>query len=258
MQIKNKVPADYLIKRQSEMNNLTGYLNKEIKNNPNNGWHYKEFGKQVEPPIIKFLVDKGLLINGKFKDQSDNKNEIPDIVDEQYSQLIFIDIKAGNKVVFKTGKKVTNPNQDLSTTTNWRDNVFQKFEGELCFFIEVKYNHESGKNLFVEECVFDHFYNFVGKTADGLIAHRRRNVRTKSWNSNSQFKNAEEFKRLLDKTISFSIKKTLFNSSKDLLEEDKIEIINHLRGDDSDKKNLKSIIIMGLLFFILLFWFVSS
>ena len=234
--MKELVPSDYLKKRQVEMEALTKYLNDIIKKNPEVGWHYKEFGKQVEQPIIKFLVDKGFLINGKFKDQSDNKNEIPDIIDEQYSQIVFIDIKAGNKVVFKTGANVTNPNQDLSTTTNWRDNVFLKFEGELCFFIEVKYNHLSGQNLFVEECIIDHFYNFVGKTADGLIAHRRRNVRTKSWNSSSQFKSAEEFKTLLNKTISFSIKKTLFNSAQDLLVDDKIEIINHLQEDDTVKK----------------------
>lgn len=235
MDITKKVPTDYLIKRQNEMNNLTKHLNKVIKDNPDVGWHYKEFGKQVEQPIIEFLVKKGLLIKDKFKDQSDNKNEIPDIIDEQYSQLIFIDIKAGNKVVFKTGANVTNPNQDLSTTTNWRDNVFLKFEGELCFFIEVKYNHLLGKDLFVEECVIDHFYNFVGKTPDGLIAHRRRNVRTKSWNSSSQFKNAKEFKTLLNKTISYSIKNTLFNSSQDLLEEDKTEIINHLKKNEKEK-----------------------
>lgn len=234
--MKKAVPNDYLEKRQNEMENLTKYLNDFIENNPTLGWHYKEFGKQVEQPIIQFLLEKDLLIKDKFKDQSDNKNEIPDIIDEQYSELIFIDIKAGNKVVFKTGANVTNPNQDLSTTTNWRDNVFLKFEGELCFFIEVKYNHLSGKNLFVEECLIDHFYNFVGKTVDGLIAHRRRNVRTKSWNSNSQFKNAKEFKTLLNETISFSIKKTLFNSSKDLSEKDKTEIINHLKKDDDDKE----------------------
>ncbi|MBE7653978.1 hypothetical protein LNI90_11445 [Tenacibaculum dicentrarchi] len=232
----NKVPTDYLIKRQNEMSDLTNYLNKTIKNNPDVGWHYKEFGKQVEQPIIEFLVKKGLLIKDKFKDQSDNKNEIPDIIDEQYSDSIFIDIKAGNKVVFKTGKKVTNPNQDLSTTTNWRDNVFLEFDGELCFFIEVKYNHLLNNDLFVEECLIDHFYNFVGKTTDGLIAHRRRNVRTKSWNSKSQFKDADEFKTLLNETISFSIKNTLFNSSEDLLKKDKIEIINHLKEDDTDKE----------------------
>lgn len=236
MEVKNKVPVDYLIKRQNEMTNLTNYLNQIIKDNPDVGWHYKEFGKQIEQPIIEFLVSKGLLIKDQYKDQSNNKNEIPDIIDEQYSQLIFIDIKAGNKVVFKTGRNVTNPNQDLSTTTNWRDNVFLKFEGELCFFIEVKYNHLEGRNLYVEECLIDHFYNFVGKTSDGLIAHRRRNVRTKSWNSNSQFKDAKEFKKLLDETISFSIKNTLFNSSKDLLKNDKIEIINHLRKDEDVKK----------------------
>jgi Holliday junction resolvase len=227
---KSKVSArDYLLRGQNEMIDLTKYLNGVIKDNPKVGWHYKEFGKQVEQPIIEFLVKKGFLVKNKFIDQSDNKNEIPDIIDEQYSQLIFIDIKAGNKVVFKTGANVNNPNQDLSTTTNWRDKVFHKFDPELCFFIEVKYNHLVGKKLFVEECQFDHFYNFVGKTADGLIAHRRRNVRTKSWNTDSQFKNAEEFKMLLNKTISFSVKNTLFNSSQDLNEEDKIEIINHLR-----------------------------
>ena len=234
--MKELVPSDYLTQRQVKMEALTKHLNDIIKKNPKVGWHYKEFGKQVEQPIIKFLVDKGLLINGKFKDQSDNKNEIPDIIDEQYSKLIFIDIKAGNKVVFKTGANVTNPNQDLSTTTNWRDSVFPKFEGELCFFIEVKYNHLSGQKLFVEECLIDHFYNFVGKTADGLIAHRRRNVRTKSWNSTSQFKSAKEFKTLLNETISFSIKRTLFNSSQDLSESDKNEIINHLLEDDTVKK----------------------
>ncbi|MFT7011849.1 MAG: hypothetical protein ACJAWR_001873 [Flavobacteriales bacterium] len=236
MKVTNKVPVDYLIKRQNEMSNLTNYLNKIIKDNPGAGWHYKEFGKQVEQPIIEFLLSKGLLIKDKFKDQSDNKNEIPDIIDEQYSDLIFIDIKAGNKVAFKTGKKVTNANQDLSTTTNWRDKVFIKFDGELCFFIEVKYNHLLGENLFVEECLIDHFYNFVGKTTDGLIAHRRRNVRTKSWNSKSQFKSAKEFKTLLNKTISFSIKNTLFNSSKDLLEDDKVEIMNHLEKTIKSKK----------------------
>ena len=233
----SKVSArDYILKRQNEMSNLTKYLNGIIKDNPKVGWHYKEFGKQVEQPIIEFLVKKGLLVKNKFIDQSDNKNEIPDIIDEQYSQLIFIDIKAGNKVVFKTGANVTNPNQDLSTTTSWRDKVFHKFDAELCFFIEVKYNHLVGKKLFVEECQFDHFYNFVGKTVGGLIAHRRRNVRTKSWNSDSQFKNAEEFKMLLNKTISFSVKNTLFNSSQDLSEEDKIEIINHLRKNDDSKE----------------------
>lgn len=227
--MKKAVPKNYLKQRQNEMKNLTKYLNDIIKNTPSAGWHYKEFGKQVETPIIKFLVKKGLLVKNKFKDQSNNKNEIPDIIDEQYSKSIFIDIKAGNKVVFKTGKNVTNANQDLSTTTNWRDNVFTRFDGELCFFIEVKYNHLLGKDLFVEECLIDHFYKFVGKTADGLIAHRRRNVRTKSWGVASKFKSAKEFKQLLNKTISFSIKNTLYNSYTDLTEEDKTEIIKFLK-----------------------------
>lgn len=43
---------DYLLKRQNEMSNLTKYLNEIIKDNPKVGWHYKEFGKQVEQPII--------------------------------------------------------------------------------------------------------------------------------------------------------------------------------------------------------------
>ncbi len=234
--MKKSVPKDYLKQRQNEMKNLTKYLNDVIKKNPNAKWHYKEFGKQVEPPIIKFLVEKGLLVKNKFKDQSDNKNEIPDIIDEQYSKSIFIDIKAGNKVVFKTGKKVTNANQDLSTTTNWRDKVFTKFDGELCFFIEVKYNHLLGENLFVEECLIDHFYNFVGKRRDGLITHRRRNVRTKSWNAEPKFKSAEEFKQLLNKTISYSIKNTLYNSHKDLTKEDKAEIIKFLKDSFNKKK----------------------
>ncbi len=234
--MKKTVPKDYLLKRQKEMINLTNHLNSIIKINNSVGWHYKEFGKQVEQPIIEFLVKNSLLIKGKFKDQSNNKNEIPDIIDEQFSKPIFIDIKAGNKVVYKTGIKVTNANQDLSTTVSWRDKVFTKYEGELCFYIEVKYNHKLGKDLFVEECVMDHFYKFVGKTPNGLIAHRRRNVRTKSWESESKFKNAQEFKDLLNKTISFSIKKTFLNSYHDLCEEDKIEIRDYL---DSDLNKLK-------------------
>ncbi|OCH32018.1 hypothetical protein A6E13_15710 [Aliivibrio fischeri] len=228
MVTKNKNPDNYIEKYQSKMDNLVKYLNKRITENPEAEWHYSKFGKQVEKPIIEFLIENELLINNSFRDQSENKNEIPDIIDEQYEKPVFIDIKAGNTVVFKTGKKVTNPNQDLSTTVNWKDKVFKKFDGELCFFIEVRYRHVNGESLSVEECIFDHFYKFVGKTDKGLIAHRRRNVRTKSWNAEPQFGSAEEFINLLDKTISFSVKNTLLNSSNYLLEEDKVEIIKHL------------------------------
>ncbi|WP_028023227.1 hypothetical protein [Enterovibrio calviensis] len=226
----NNIPCDYLVKRQRVMGDLTDHLNKFIQENQNFHWHYKEFGKQVEQPIINFLVNNGLLSKDEFKDQSDNKNEVPDVIDQQYLLPIFIDIKAGNTVAFSTGKKITNPNQDLSTTVKWRDEIFNKFDGELCYFIEIKYNHSKGNNLYVEECHIDHFYNFVGKTQAGLISHRNRNVRTKSWNSESQFKDSEEFKGLLDKTISFAVKNALFNGSKNLTEDDKIEIIEHLKG----------------------------
>ena len=63
----SKVSArDYVLKRQKEMSTLTKYLNGVIKDNPKVGWHYKEFGKQVEKPIIEFLVKKGFLVKNKF------------------------------------------------------------------------------------------------------------------------------------------------------------------------------------------------
>ena len=224
----SSVPTNYLMQRQNEMANLTKHLNQVIVSHPDAGWHYKEFGKQVEQPVIQYLIQKGLLVKGKLIDRSANKNEIPDIVDIQYSKPIFIDIKAGNVVQFASGGKVTNANQDLSTTFRWRDEVLKKFDGELCFFIEVKYHHVEGQDLYVTECVFDHFYKFVGKTTDGLIAHRRRNVRTKAWNKPAQFKSAQEFQLLLERTIASSVKNTLYGAMADLTTQDKIELRDYL------------------------------
>ena len=228
------VPSNYLVTRQREMKNMTRYLNELITKTPSAGWHYKEFGKQVEAPIIKYFGEKGLLASGKYLDQSSNKNEIPDIIDNQYSKPIFIDIKAGNVVEYATGNKVSNAGQDLSTTTSWRDKVFAKFDGELCFFIEVKYHHLKGHNLSVVECEIDHFYKFVGKNKEGLISHRRRNVRPRPWSSRPLFNSADEFKQLLSKTISFSIKSTLYNSDQDLTREDKIELRNYFNRMNLD------------------------
>jgi len=215
---------EYLRIRKENMLKLTEYLNQKIQQNPSVQWHYKEFGKQVEPYVISFLLGRGLLIDGKYIDQSDNKNEIPDIIDQQFESDIFIDIKAGNVVAFATGKKITNPNQDLSTTYRWRDHIFERFDPEHCFFLEVKYHHLKGNDLRVCECSIDHFYKYVGKTTEGLIAHRRRNVRTKSWDTEPQFQSADEFKELLAETISLSIKNQILKNIGDLTKSDFEEV----------------------------------
>ena len=154
-----------------------------------------------------------LLDSNNFTDQSANKNEIPDIIDNQYNEPIFVDIKAGNIVQYATGKKVTNPNQDLSTTFRWHQETLRRFKGENCYFIEIKYHHLQGENLYVTESNIDKFYHFVGKTPDGFISTRRRNVRTKSWSSPSKFSSSADFEKLLEVTISHSIKKDILNLS---------------------------------------------
>ena len=227
--MKPQIPHNYLSVRQKKMADLTNFLNQEIKNNPAVGWTYKEFGKQVEQPIIDFLLNNNLLDPNNYVDQSANKNEIPDIIDNQYKDSIFIDVKAGNIVQYATGKNVTNPNQDLSTTTRW-PLIFTRFKGENCYFIEIKYHHLVGGDLYVTESNIDKFYNFVGKTTDGLIATRSRNVRTKSWNSPSKFSSSAEFEKLIDATRSNSIKKDLFNHIDYLNDKDKLEIIKVLKS----------------------------
>ena len=214
------------------MPKLEKFLNDTIKRNPQVGWTYKEFGKQVEKPIIQFLLQQKLLHKGHYIDQSENKNEIPDIIDDFYNEQIFIDIKAGNVVQYSNGRRVTNPNQDLSTTMRWQDETLKKFKGENCFFIEVRYHHLVNEDLYVVDCKIDKFYNFVGKTPKGLISTRRRNVRTKSWNSPSQYSSASEFEKLLSKTISNSIKNDIINNMKYLDDDDRNKIIKKL----SDKK----------------------
>ena len=226
--MKSGIPGDYLQVRQGFMSKLEKFLNDTIRKNPQVGWTYKEFGKQVEQPIIDFLLQQKLLKNGYYIDQSANKNEIPDIIDEFYNEPIFIDIKAGNVVQYSNGRRVTNPNQDLSTTFRWQDETLKRFKGENCYFIEVRYHHLQNEDLYVLDCKIDKFYNFVGKTPDGLISTRRRNVRTKSWNSPSQYSSALEFEKLLEVTISHSIKKDILNQNKYLNEKDRIEIIENL------------------------------
>ena len=226
--MKSGIPGDYLQVRQGFMSKLEKFLNDTIRKNPQVGWTYKEFGKQVEQPIIDFLLQQKLLKNGYYIDQSANKNEIPDIIDEFYNEPIFIDIKAGNVVQYSNGRRVTNPNQDLSTTFRWQDETLKRFKGENCYFIEVRYHHLENEDLYVVDCKIDKFYNFVGKTPDGLISTRRRNVRTKSWNSPSQYSSALEFEKLLEVTISHSIKKDILNHNKYLNEKDRIEIIENL------------------------------
>ncbi|MFL2950584.1 MAG: hypothetical protein ACJZ56_05385 [Candidatus Thalassarchaeaceae archaeon] len=219
------------------MSKLKIFLNDTIRKNPQVGWTYKEFGKQVEEPIIKFLLQQKLLHRGHYTDQSANKNEIPDIIDEFYNEPIFIDIKAGNVVQYSNGRRVTNPNQDLSTTFRWQDETLKRFKGENCYFIEVRYHHLENEDLYVVECKMDKFYNFVGKTPDGLISTRRRNVRTKSWNSPSQYSSALEFEKLLSKTISNSIKKDIINNMEYLNEDDRREIIAKLSDKNSNNHN---------------------
>lgn len=229
--MRPQIPGDYLRVRQDMMSDLTDFLNQKIRANPAAGWHYKEFGKQVEQPIIEFLLLRGLLDPKNHTDQSANKNEIPDIIDNQFKKSIFIDIKAGNMVQYATGRTVTNPNQDLSTTFRWKEETLTRFNGEDCYFIEIKYHHLEGEDLYVVESNMDKFYKFVGKTSDGLISTRRRNVRTKSWNSPSQFSSAEEFENLLIATISNSIKKDIVNNMEYLNELDRREIIDHLSDE---------------------------
>jgi len=229
--MKSRIPSDYLRIRQGFMSKLKIFLNDTIRKNPQVGWTYKEFGKQVEEPIIKFLLQQKLLHRGYYTDQSANKNEIPDIIDEFYNEPIFIDIKAGNVVQYSNGRRVTNPNQDLSTTFRWQDETLKRFKGENCYFIEVRYHHLENEDLYVVDCKIDKFYNFVGKTPDGLISTRRRNVRTKSWSSPSQYSSALEFEKLLSKTISNSIKKDIINNMGYLNDDDRREIIHHLSDD---------------------------
>ena len=162
--MKSRIPGDYLQVRQGFMSKLEKFLNDTIRKNPQVGWTYKEFGKQVEQPIIDFLLQQKLLKNGYYIDQSANKNEIPDIIDEFYNEPIFIDIKAGNVVQYSNGRRVTNPNQDLSTTFRWQDETLKRFKGENCYFIEVRYHHRENEDLYVVDCKIDKFYNFVGKT----------------------------------------------------------------------------------------------
>ena len=229
--MKSRIPGDYLQVRQGFMSKLEKFLNDTIRKNPQVGWTYKEFGKQVEQPIIDFLLQQKLLKNRYYIDQSANKNEIPDIIDEFYNEPIFIDIKAGNVVQYSNGRRVTNPAQDLSTTFRWQDETLKRFKGENCYFIEVRYHHRENEDLYVVDCKIDKFYNFVGKTPDGLISTRRRNVRTKSWNSPSQYSSALEFEKLLSKTISNSIKKDIINNMGYLNDDDRREIIDHLSDD---------------------------
>tara|TARA_B110000483_G_C18190250_1_gene540628 strand:+ start:2157 stop:2846 length:690 start_codon:yes stop_codon:yes gene_type:complete len=226
--MKPQIPDNYLSVRQEKMDDLTDFLNQKIKNNPAVGWTYKEFGKQVEQPIIDFLLNNNLLDSNNYVDQSANKNEIPDIIDNQYNDPIFVDIKAGNIVQYATGVNVTNPNQDLSTTFRWKEDTLRRFEGENCYFISIKYHHLVGGNLYVTESNIDKFYKFVGKTPDGFIATRRRNVRTKSWNSPSKFSSSVEFEHLIEVTISHSIKKDILNNMKYLNNNDRLEIIELL------------------------------
>tara|TARA_B110000495_G_scaffold198381_1_gene210121 strand:- start:553 stop:1242 length:690 start_codon:yes stop_codon:yes gene_type:complete len=228
--MKSQIPSNYLSVRQGKMADLTDFLNQKIINNPAVGWTYKEFGKQVEQPIIDFLLNNNLLDPNNCVDQSANKNEIPDIIDNQYKDSIFIDVKAGNIVQYATGKNVTNPNQDLSTTTRWKEDTLTRFKGENCYFIEIKYHHLVGGDLYVTESNIDKFYNFVGKTSDGLISTRSRNVRTKSWNSPSKFSSSAEFEKLIDATRSNSIKKDLFNHIDYLNDKDRLEIIKVLKS----------------------------
>ena len=228
--MKSQIPSNYLSVRQGKMADLTDFLNQKIINNTAVGWTYKEFGKQVEQPIIDFLLINNLLDPNNCVDQSANKNEIPDIMDNQYKDSIFIDVKAGNIVQYATGNNVTNPNQDLSTTTRWKEYILARWKGENCYFIEIKYHHRVGENLYVTESNIDKFYNFVGKTSDGLIATRSRNVRTKSWNSPSKFSSSAEFEKLIDATRSNSIKKDLFNHIDYLNDKDRIEIIKVLKS----------------------------
>jgi len=226
--VKLPIPNDYLSLRQDVMDDLTLFLNQRIQQNPAVGWTYKEFGKQVEQPIIEFLLQRGLLVSGNYADQSAIKNEIPDIIDNQFEEPIFIDIKAGNIIQYATGKTVTNAGQDLSTTFRWRDETLKRFRGENCYFIEIKYHHQEGNDLYVTESNIDKFYKFVGKSSGGFIATRRRNVRPKSWNSSSKFSSSKEFEDLLDVTISHSIKNDVLNQLKHLNRADSIEIIKEL------------------------------
>ena len=79
-----------------------------------------------------------------------------------------------------------------------------------------------------EMCIRDRFYHFVGKTPDGFISTRRRNVRTKSWSYPSQYSSSAEFEKLLEVTISHSIKKDILNHMKFLNEKDRIEVLENL------------------------------
>jgi len=218
------------------MNGLKEFLNQEIRGNPDLGWTYKEFGKQVERPVIDFLLSENLLKSSDYIDQAANKNAIPDILDLQFKEPIFIDIKAGNVIQYATGNAVSNPNNDLSTSFRWKEETLLKFDGENCYFIEIKYHHRENEDLYVTEAKFDKFYKFVGKTPDGFISTRRRNIRTKGWNQQSQFNSAAEFEELLDSTISNSIKKDFLNNINDLNSHDALEIASKLNHKVRDYK----------------------
>ena len=141
---------------------MVKYLNELIKDEPGK-YKYTTFGKDVEEHCIQYLLEQELIFEGKCKDQSSNKNEVPDLIDQQYSNEIFIDFKSGNVKKFETGENQSDAAQDISTLLNWKNKILKRFDVEDCFLIEIKYEHIYGEELKVIDCEFDHFYNFWEK-----------------------------------------------------------------------------------------------
>ena len=221
--------SNYILKFKDVLDNLTLSLNETIQLS-HKEYHYSTFGKDIEPLIVNFFKENKLLKEGNFKEQWDNKNATPDLIDYQLEKNVFIDFKAGNIVKYKTGIPVKNANQDISTLKNWKEKILKEFDPEYCFLIEVKYEHSTKTPLKVMSCEFDNFYKFIGKTSEGLISYRKKDgcVRPKNWDSCPKFKSGKEFVNLIPRTLSKRALAIIEEKILELEDEDKNILLGNL------------------------------
>lgn len=170
---------------------------------------YTTFGKHVEAPLIKIIIDllkeEGIITKNEQFKIAENKNQWPDLIIFSKPE-IALEIKAGNRSKKGIGGRwgvCKNSNNDLMTL-NMLQGKLNKFGGENIFFVFVEYDFTDTKKKIIDIKI-DQFYKFVGLNSAGLLSYREKdgNLRPKDFDASPPIKSLQKFVELVSHTIYY-------------------------------------------------------
>ena len=228
MSTNNEI-INYLV---SSRNKIINFLN-DLINNRN--FSYETFGKEVEKPLIGFLVK--LLKEGRYiKNErdyhiSENKNEFPDFTLNS-SPKLALDIKAGNHSKKKGNKwvKCKNSANDLITLNTIHEKL-SEFGGENIYYIFIEYNFNDTAKTIVDVKI-DKFYRFIGLNKAGFLKYRKKSgyFRPKDFNTEPLVKTLEQFTSLIKPTDIYRSKSIIKQHIEKIPKEERNDFLESLKN----------------------------